>query len=144
MSLAGLRTALPTRSVTTSAHATQSNPVYPSNGTDSTLSAYPAMVHAQKRCVRSASGPENRRSASAAASPTPVTMPISAADAPSAARNGPVTERAPSYTTSAHRLTAPKPKTNRHAPSGGRTVESRIGASACRSAPIMPLTRGSR
>ena len=48
------------------------------------------------------------------ASPAPLTSPTSTAEAPSAASNGPVTERAPSYTMSAARLTTPNPTTVRH------------------------------
>ncbi|MFE6804223.1 hypothetical protein ACFVEN_21370 [Streptomyces sp. NPDC057681] len=52
-----------------------------------------------------------RRSSSAASS-APVTAPTTVADAPSEARSGPVTERAPSCTKSARRLTVPNRTTN--------------------------------
>ena len=48
------------------------------------------------------------------ASPAPLTSPTRTAEAPSDASNGPVTERAPSYTMSAARLTTPNPTTVRH------------------------------
>ena len=48
------------------------------------------------------------------ASPAPLTSPTKTAKAPSDASNGPVTERAPSYTMSAARLTTPNPTTVRH------------------------------
>ena len=66
------------------------------SGTQTTVIAYPATVHDQYRPDRSASGPEKIRKPSAAASPAPVTRPTTSAEAPSEARNGPVTDRAPS------------------------------------------------
>src|SRR4029453_15015075 len=44
----------------------------------------------------------------------PLMRPTRTAEAPSDASNGPVTERAPSYTMSAARLTTPNPTTARH------------------------------
>lgn len=80
----------------TNAEATPSAPVIPSSGTASTVSAYPPIVHAHNRPVRSANGPKINRSTRAAASPTPVTSPTTTAEAPSDASRGPVTDRAPS------------------------------------------------
>jgi len=94
--LAGERTALPTRSAITRAQAAHRTPVRPSTGTVAAVRTYPAIVQAQKRRLRSASGPEASRSPSAAASPAPVTTPTTAAEAPRWASSGPVTERAPS------------------------------------------------
>ncbi|SKT82740.1 Uncharacterised protein [Mycobacteroides abscessus subsp. abscessus] len=73
------------------------------------------MVHAQNLRVRSVRGPDTRRSASAAASPIPVTTPTTRALAPSDASSGPVIERAPSYTISASMLMTPNVVTNRQA-----------------------------
>ena len=56
------------------------------------------------------------------ASPAPLTRPTRTAEAPSDASNGPVTERAPSYTMSAARLTTPNPTTARHGDHKSRTV----------------------
>ena len=60
------------------------------------MSAYPAIVTAQYRPVRSVSGPKTTRNPSAAASPSPVTSPTTSAVAPKLASSGPYIERAPS------------------------------------------------
>lgn len=92
--LDGLRIALPLRSsrISNEASARPAPPmkgVTANRGTDTMVSAYPRMVSVQYRPVRSASGPETRRSTSAIASPRPVTAPTSRALAPSEASSGP-------------------------------------------------------
>ena len=61
------------------------------------------------------------------ASPAPLISPTRTAEAPSEASNGPVTERAPSYTMSAARLTTPNPTTARHGDQDRPTVPTPFG-----------------
>ena len=99
--LAGLRTALPTRSsrMSVDATATPAPPrsgVMASSGTQTAVIAYPTTVRRQYRRLLSAHGPLTSRRTSATASPAPVTRPTVSADAPSEPRNGPATARMPS------------------------------------------------
>ncbi|KUJ39443.1 hypothetical protein ADL25_20400 [Streptomyces sp. NRRL F-5122] len=71
VSLAGERTALPTRSATTRVQATHRSPVRPSTGTLTAVRAYPAIAQAQKRRLRSASGPETSRMSERGGLPRP-------------------------------------------------------------------------
>ena len=61
------------------------------------------------------------------ASRVPLISPTRTAEAPSEASNGPVTERAPSYTMSAARLTTPNPTTARYGEQDGPTVPAPLG-----------------
>jgi hypothetical protein len=99
--LAGLRTALPTRSsrisvAATATPATPSSGVMANSGTQTAVIAYPTTVSCQCRWLRSAQGPLTNRRTSATASPAPVTRPTVSADAPSEPSNGPATARMPS------------------------------------------------
>ena len=67
-----------------------------SSGTHTAVSAYPAIVTAQYRRLRSASTPEPSRSSRAAASPAPVIAPTASPDAPSDDSSGPYSDRPPS------------------------------------------------
>ncbi|HEY7103525.1 MAG TPA: hypothetical protein VH573_17950 [Mycobacteriales bacterium] len=98
---AGLRMAFPVRSarmstVATARPAAPRNGVTASRGTDTAVSAYPAIVTAQYRRLRSASIPEASRSSKATASPAPVIAPTASADAPSDDSSGPYSDRPPS------------------------------------------------
>src|SRR4030095_16313139 len=79
-------------------------------------------VSVQYRRLRSAHEPKTSRISSAVASPAPLMRPTRTAEAPSDASNGPVTDRAPSYTMSAARLTTPKPTTVRHGDQESRPI----------------------
>ena len=67
-----------------------------SKGTQTAVRAYPVIVTAQYRRLRSASAPEASRSSSATASPAPVIAPTASAEAPSEDSSGPYRDRPPS------------------------------------------------
>ena len=75
------------------------------------------------------------------ASPAPLTSPTRTAEAPSEASNGPVTERAPSYTMSAARLTTPNPTTARQGDQDRPTVPTPFGGSGSVGMRLRPMTQ---
>src|SRR4051794_36751213 len=106
-STVGFRSARPTRSARTRAAAIGQLRASARAGTARRLIAYPMNVTSQYLPVLSLMYPDTERSPYPRNSPKPATMLIVAAPAPSEPRKGPLTLAAPSYVTSANRLTTP-------------------------------------